>query len=114
MTYSSGPCAVWHALCLTLSVGGSSLNAVAFHCSSRWQSSILANGPPQADNPAMDKQLLIFYGMPALGGMLALLFFFLSIRAGRRQRLISDLPTSKTTGVFIGLVELKLMAHPSG
>ena len=63
----------------------------------------------------MDKQLLIFYGIPALGGVLALLFFFLSIRAGRRQRLISDLPTSKTTGVFIGLVELKGSAeaeHP--
>jgi hypothetical protein len=54
----------------------------------------------------MDKQLLISYGIPALGGLPALLFFFLSIRAGRRQRLVSDLPTSKTTGVFIGLVEL--------
>src|SRR5580658_9092013 len=55
----------------------------------------------------MDEQLLITYGLPALGGLLALLFFFLALRAGRRQRLVSDLPTSKTTGVFIGLVELK-------
>jgi hypothetical protein len=29
------------------------------------------------------------------------------MRAGRRKRLVNDLPTSKTTGVFIGLVELK-------
>src|SRR6516165_3567676 len=55
----------------------------------------------------MDESSLIVYGIPALGGLLALLFVFLAIRAGRRQRLISDLPTSKTTGVFIGLVELK-------
>jgi hypothetical protein len=55
----------------------------------------------------MDKQLLVTYGIPALGGLLALLFLFLSLHAGRRQRLIADLPTSKTTGVFIGLVELQ-------
>jgi hypothetical protein len=46
-------------------------------------------------------------GIPAIGILLALLFLFLALRAGRRQRLVSDLPTSKTTGVFIGLVELK-------
>lgn len=52
-------------------------------------------------------QPFIIYGVPALGGLLGLLFFFLALRAGQRQRLVSDLPTSKTTGVFIGLVELK-------
>ncbi len=55
----------------------------------------------------MQEQLLVIYGIPALGGLLGLLFFFLALRSGRRQRLVSDLPTSKTTGVFIGLVELK-------
>jgi hypothetical protein len=55
----------------------------------------------------MNQQLLVTYGIPALGSLLALLFFFLALRAGRRQRLVSDLPTSKTTGVFIGLAELK-------
>ncbi len=45
--------------------------------------------------------------IPVLFALLALLFFWLAMRAGRRQRLIDDLPTSKTTGVFIGLVELK-------
>src|SRR5262249_18777476 len=57
--------------------------------------------------PIMDQKLLIAYGPPALGGLLACLFLFLALRAGRRQRLIADLPTSTTTGVFIGLVELK-------
>src|SRR5579864_9561044 len=55
----------------------------------------------------MDEPFLLVYGIPVLGLGLGLLFFFLAIRAGRRQRLIDDLPTSKTTGVFIGLVELK-------
>src|SRR5258708_34863440 len=55
----------------------------------------------------MNESAFIAYGLPALGGLLALLLVFLAIRAGRRQRLISNLPTSKTTGVFIGLVELK-------
>ena len=54
----------------------------------------------------MNEQM-ITYGIPGLGGLLALLFFWLALRAGRRQRLVADLPTSKTTGVFIGLVELK-------
>jgi hypothetical protein len=49
----------------------------------------------------------VTYGIPTLGGLLGILFFFLALRAGKRQRLVSDLPTSKTTGVFIGLVELK-------
>ena len=63
----------------------------------------ISSGRPRV----MDEKLLITYGFPALGGLLALLFLFLALRAGRHQRLVSDLPTSKTTGVFIGLVELK-------
>jgi hypothetical protein len=55
----------------------------------------------------MDKQQLIIYGIPALGGLLALLLLGIARAAGRRHRLVSDLPTSKTTGVFIGLVELE-------
>lgn len=51
-------------------------------------------------------QLLIF-GLPSLGLLLALLMLGLGLRAGKRHRLVHDLPTSKTTGVFIGLVELK-------
>lgn len=38
---------------------------------------------------------------------MALMSLAFSWRAARRQRLIDDLPTSKTTGVFIGQVELK-------
>lgn len=55
----------------------------------------------------MNESPFILYGIPALGVLLAVFFIWLAIRAGRRQRLVSDLPTSKTTGVFIGLVELK-------
>ena len=36
-----------------------------------------------------------------------MLFLFMSIKAGRRRRLLDDTPTCKTTGVFIGMVELK-------
>lgn len=35
------------------------------------------------------------------------LLLWMSITALKRQRLLEDLPTSKTIGVFIGLVELK-------
>ncbi|MGD8452812.1 MAG: LemA family protein [Phycisphaerae bacterium] len=42
-----------------------------------------------------------------LGVLLGLLSLFAALRAGRRRRLIDNLPTSKTTGVFIGQVELK-------
>jgi hypothetical protein len=42
-----------------------------------------------------------------LGLLLGLLCFWGAFRAGRRSRLIDNLPTCKTTGVFIGLVELK-------
>jgi len=37
---------------------------------------------------------------------LTLLFFWLTLRAGRRLRLLADTPTSKAKGVFIGQVEL--------
>jgi hypothetical protein len=36
------------------------------------------------------------------------------LRDGKRKRLVDNLPTSKTTGVFIGLVELKGTAESSG
>jgi len=45
--------------------------------------------------------------VPLSGALLALLCLWGALRAARRQRLIDDLPTCKTTGVFIGLVELK-------
>lgn len=45
--------------------------------------------------------------MPLLGALLGLLCLAGAFRAGRRGRLVDNLPTSKTTGVFIGLVELK-------
>ena len=53
--------------------------------------------------------------VPLLGGLLALLTLAAAFRAGRRWRLVDNLPTSKTSGVFIGLVELKgsaESAHP--
>src|SRR5512140_2359432 len=43
----------------------------------------------------------------ALGGLLAVVCLGFAFRAGRRRRLIDCLPTCKTTGVFVGLVELK-------
>jgi hypothetical protein len=52
--------------------------------------------------------------IPLLGAMLALLCLIAGCRAGTRRRLIDNLPTSKTTGVFIGLVELKGTAESSG
>ncbi len=45
--------------------------------------------------------------LPVLGGVLGLLCLLGALRAGRRRRLVDNLPTSKSTGVFIGLVELK-------
>ncbi len=44
---------------------------------------------------------------PVIGGVLAIIFLLLALRANKRQRLVDNLPTSKTTGVFIGLVEVK-------
>lgn len=43
---------------------------------------------------------------PAVAAVLGLLFLWLAMRNERKRRLIADLPTSTTTGVFIGLVEL--------
>jgi hypothetical protein len=54
----------------------------------------------------MDKTFFLEYGVPTLGVLLTALVLYFAIRAGRRQRLLADLPTCKTTGVFIGLVEL--------
>ncbi|MCP5520114.1 MAG: LemA family protein [Verrucomicrobiales bacterium] len=45
--------------------------------------------------------------MPLVGGLLALLCLWAAMRANRHRRLIDNLPTSKTTGIFIGLVEVK-------
>jgi hypothetical protein len=50
-----------------------------------------------------------------LGAALGLLFGLLALRQLRRLRLVQDLPTSKTAGVFIGTVEVKGTAeceHP--
>lgn len=44
---------------------------------------------------------------PWVGGVLALLCLGAALRANRRRRWVDDTPTSKTTGVFIGLVEVK-------
>lgn len=46
-------------------------------------------------------------GLPIAAGVLALLSLWAALRANRRRRLLDNLPTSKTTGVFLGLVELK-------
>jgi hypothetical protein len=45
--------------------------------------------------------------LPLIGSLFGLLALGMAFRAGRRRRLVENLPTSKTTGVFIGLVELK-------
>jgi hypothetical protein len=45
--------------------------------------------------------------LPLIGLVLGLLCLMAGFGAGRRRRLVENLPTSKTTGVFIGLVELK-------
>ena len=44
---------------------------------------------------------------PLIGAGASLLCLWFSLRQRRRQRLLHDLPTSKTKGVFIGLVEIK-------
>ncbi len=51
-------------------------------------------------------QKVILYA-PTAGMALGLLFLWGSLRLRRKRRLIDDLPTAKTQGVFIGLVELK-------
>src|SRR2546427_5864361 len=45
--------------------------------------------------------------LPVAGGVFALVCLLFALRSGKRKRLVDNLPTSKTTGVFIGLVELK-------
>ncbi len=45
--------------------------------------------------------------LPVIGGLLALGFLWGAMRAAAKRRLIDGLPTCKTTGVFIGLVEVK-------
>jgi hypothetical protein len=45
--------------------------------------------------------------LPLIGGALALLCLWRVYVLGRRRLLVENLPTCKTTGVFIGLVELK-------
>jgi len=45
--------------------------------------------------------------LPLIGVLLAVLCLVAAFREGRRRRLLDNLPISKTTGVFIGLVELK-------
>ncbi len=49
--------------------------------------------------------------LPVIGALLAIASLIAAFRAGRRRRLLENLPTSKTSGVFIGLVELKGMAE---
>ena len=48
------------------------------------------------------------------GIALAAVALLFALRAGKRKRLIDDIPTSKTSGVFIGLVELKGTAESEG
>ena len=45
--------------------------------------------------------------LPWVGGALAILCLWAALRANRRRRWVDDTPTSKTTGVFIGTVEIK-------
>jgi hypothetical protein len=52
--------------------------------------------------------------LPWLGAALGLFCLAAAAHAGRRRRLVDNLPTSKTTGVFIGLVELKGTAESAG
>ena len=44
---------------------------------------------------------------PVFGGVLSLLALWGAMRAGRKRRFVDNLPTSKTSGVFIGFVEVK-------
>ena len=56
-----------------------------------------ANMPPSAAS-------LPFAAM--VGVLLAVLCLGFAMRSARRKRLVDNLPTSKTTSVFMGLVEL--------
>ena len=48
-----------------------------------------------------------FFIAPILGGAFAVLCLVAGYRTGRRGKLIENIPTSSTAGVFIGLVEVK-------
>jgi len=52
--------------------------------------------------------------LPLIGALIAVASLIAAFHAGRRRRLIENLPTSKTSGVFIGLVELKGSAESAG
>src|SRR5690348_6038361 len=45
--------------------------------------------------------------LPLAGALLSVFCLIGAFRAGRKRRFIDNLPTCKTTGVFIGLVEVK-------
>jgi len=49
----------------------------------------------------------LFIAAILFGILICVLLLWASISSLKRRRLLEDLPTSKTTGVFIGLVELK-------
>ena len=55
----------------------------------------------------MSYDLFVSFGLPTLGILFALVCLAFGLRAGKRRRLIDNLPVSKTTGVFIGLVDLQ-------
>lgn len=57
-------------------------------------------------NPHSAPNLFLVW-LPAIGGVLALGCLWGAMRAARRRRLVDGLPTCKTTGVFIGLVEVQ-------
>ncbi len=49
-----------------------------------------------------------------VGGLFAVLCLIAAFRRGTHRRLVENLPTSKTSGVFVGLVELKGTAEVHG
>ncbi len=51
---------------------------------------------------------------PWLGLGIGLVMLLFALGKGKRKRLVDDTPTCKTTGVFIGLVELKGTAEVEG
>ena len=53
----------------------------------------------------------VTFWAPLIGWVLGLLSLGMGLRQARRHRLVTDLPTSKTQGVFIGLTELKGLAR---
>ena len=65
-------------------------------------------------NTPAGPEALVLLWLPIIGGLVALGLLWGAMRAARKQRLIDGLPTCKTTGVFIGLVEVKGTAESSG